>query len=172
MYSMSKTVNKMSFQDFLDYFPRVELPVTFSEDTLADFSRTNRPFNQEAIHEFLARWEQDLDEFTEFIPCVQLPDAENYIGIVYWKGTLMKYDFILATFEKNGILIERKAISSTLLDSEGVKKSMAHLTEDLIIHIIAGAIEGNETNYQASSSQAFSMEILPSGEILFDKGNT
>jgi len=169
---MSKAQSKMTFEDFLGYFPVIDLPVTFSEDTLADFSRSNRPFNQEAIYEFLARWEQDMDEFTEFIPCVKLPDAENYIGIVYWKGTLLKYDFILATFERNGILIERKAISSTLLDTEGVKKSMAHLTEDLIIHIIAGAIEGNQTNYQASSSQAFSMEILPSGEILFDKGDT
>lgn len=169
---MSKEQSKMSFQDFLDYFPEVDLPVTFSEDTLADFSRTNRPFNQEAIYEYLAKWEKEMDEFTEFVPCISLPANENYIGVIYWKGTLLKYEFILATFEKNGDLIERKAISSTLLDSEGVKKSMAHLTEDLIIHIIAGAIEGNQTNYQASSSQAFSMEILPSGEILFDRGET
>ena len=78
----------------------------------------------------------------------------------------MRYDFVLVTLDKNGELINKKSIASTLVNDNIIKKSIASIEPDLIINIIAGqTLDGEE--YDASMSKAFAMEILPTGEIIF-----
>lgn len=150
----------------LHYFPETTLPVLISEDHLPDYETNSQPFPQLFIDEILLEWEKEADEFTEFIPCFQLPKEENFYSVVYWKGGLLRYDFILVTLNKKGELINKKSIASTIVIDNIIKKSVASIEPDLIINIIAGqTMDGEE--YDASMSKAFSMEILPSGEIIF-----
>ncbi len=150
----------------LHYFPETELPVLISEDHLSEFEINSDPFPQVFIDEVLLEWEKDADEFTEFIPCFRLPKEEKFNAIVYWKGALLRYDFVLVTLDKNGELINKKSIASTIVNDNVIKKSVASIEPDLIINIIAGqTLDGEE--YDASMSKAFAMEILPTGEIIF-----
>lgn len=150
----------------LHYFPETELPIIVSEDYLSDYETNADPFPQVFIDEVLLEWEKDADEFTEFIPCFRLPKEEKFNTVVYWKGALLRYDFIMVTLDKNGELINKKSIASTIVNDNVIKKSVASIEPDLIINIIAGqTLEGEE--YDASMSKAFAMEVLPTGEIIF-----
>lgn len=150
----------------LHYFPETELPVLISEDHLSEFEANSDPFPQVFIDEILLEWEKEADEFTEFIPCFRLPKEEKFNAVVYWKGSLLRYDFILVTLDKNGELINKKSIASTIVNENVIKKSVASIEPDLIINIIAGqTLDGEE--YDASMSKSFAMEILPTGEIIF-----
>nr|HMU04076.1 hypothetical protein [Saprospiraceae bacterium] len=135
-------------------------------DYLSDYETNADPFPQVFIDEVLLEWEKDADEFTEFIPCFRLPKEEKFNTVVYWKGALLRYDFIMVTLDKNGELINKKSIASTIVNDNVIKKSVASIEPDLIINIIAGqTLDGEE--YDASMSKAFAMEILPTGEIIF-----
>lgn len=150
----------------LHYFPETELPIIVSEDYLSDYETNADPFPQVFIDEVLLEWEKDADEFTEFIPCFRLPKEEKFNAVVYWKGALLRYDFIMVTLDKNGELINKKSIASTIVNDNVIKKSVASIEPDLIINIIAGqTLDGEE--YDASMSKAFAMEVLPTGEIIF-----
>jgi len=150
----------------LHYFPEMELPIIVSDDYLSEYESNADPFPQVFIDEVLLDWEKEADEFTEFIPCFRLPKEEKFNSVVYWKGALLRYDFILVTLDKNGDLINKKSIASTIVNDNVIKKSVASIEPDLIINIIAGqTLDGEE--YDASMSKAFAMEILPSGEIIF-----
>jgi hypothetical protein len=150
----------------LHYFPETELPIIVSDDYLSDYETNADPFPQVFIDEILLDWEKDADEFTEFIPCFRLPKEEKFNTVVYWKGALLRYDFIMVTLDKNGELINKKSIASTIVNDNVIKKSVASIEPDLIINIIAGqTLDGEE--YDASMSKAFAMEVLPTGEIIF-----
>jgi len=165
---MSTTVNQ-----FLEYFPLVELPVTVTEDSITTFDSHNDVLPKAAIEHFIIKWESghDIDEYTEFVPCFRLPDtSDDYHAVLYWKGGLLKYEYLLATFDKKeGTLINRKSIAGTIAEGQLIKKSVAQIDEDLIIHIMAG-VGGDNDQYEPESSQAFNMEILSTGEIIFSLG--
>jgi hypothetical protein len=150
----------------LHYFPATELPVLISDDHLCDFEAGSDPFPQSFIDEILLEWEKEADEFTEFIPCFKLPSEEKFDAVVYWKGSLLRYDFMLITLNKAGDVINKKSIASTIVNDNIIKKSVATIEPDLIINIIAGQTEDG-AEYDASRSKSYSMEILPSGEVIF-----
>ncbi len=150
----------------LHYFPETTLPVLISDDHISEYEANSDPFPQAFIDEILLEWEKEADEFTEFIPCFRLPGEEKFDTVVYWKGSLLRYDFMIVTINKKGDLINKKSIASTIINDKIIKKSVAVIEHDLIINIIAGqTLDGDE--YDASMSKSFSMEILPSGEIIF-----
>ena len=139
----------MTFKEFLSFFPVVDLPITLSEDMVEIFSKNNKVLPSSAIAEFISKWEPEIDEYVEFIPCIQLPAEEEFIGLVYWKGGLMQYEYIIVTLTKKGELISRKSISSTIVEGDAIKKSVAHIDEDLIINIMAGAMASDWNQFWA-----------------------
>ena len=161
-----------SFQEFLGFFPEVELPIEVTEELVNTADSVNKVLPAAIIEEFIVKWEgnQDFDEFTEFVPILRIRDAEEFHALLYWKGGLMKYEYILVTLDKNGNFITRRPIASTISDGNTVKKSVAKIDEDMIIHIMAGENEV-DGKYDPSRSQAFNMEILYSGDIIFSLGD-
>ena len=163
---------KISLDDLLGFFPEVELPIEVTEELVNTADAVNKVLPAAIIEEFMVEWEgkQDFDEFTEFVPILRIKEAEEFHALLYWKGGLMKYEYILVTLDKNGTFITRKPIASTISDGNTVKKSVAKIDEDMIIHIMAGENEV-DGNYDPSRSQAFNMEILFSGDIIFSLGD-
>ncbi len=159
----------MTFQEFLSFFPPVELPVTLSEETIDVFSRNNKVLPMEGIVEYIGQWEEIEGDTTEFIPCIRLPEQDDYIGLIYWRGAIMQYDYFLVTLNNKGGLISRKSIASTKIEGDIIKRSVASIDNDFIIHIIAGASKDGE-DYDPEQSQAFSMEVMATGDILFTFG--
>ena len=147
----------------------VDLPVTLSDETIEIFSKNNKVIPLEGIIEFIGQWEEIEDDTTEFIPCFRLPDQDDFIGLIYWRGAIMQYDYFLVTLDKKGSLIARKSIASTRVENNVIKRSVSSIDNDLIIHIIAGASQEGY-DYDPDQSQAFNMEVMPTGDILFSFG--
>lgn len=163
---------KPTLLDLLSYFPKIELPINITEDLVNTADTVNKVLPQSVIEEFVIKWEagQEIDEFTEFVPVCTFDTPDEYTPLIYWKGGLMKYEYILVTLDKRGELITRKPIASTLSDGNSIKKSVSHIDQDLIIHIMAGE-NLVDTKYDPEHSQAFSMELLPTGDIIFSLGD-
>lgn len=154
---------------FLSYFPEIVPPITLTEDSIDHINASNDPLPFYLIKTFIESWEvidESEAEFIEYVPCLKLPKLNKFHSLIYWKAGLMKYDFILANIDETGQLIQRKTICGTMVENELIKKSVANIDEDYIIHIVAGAHKTDEIGYDASYSQTFSMEIMTNGEIV------
>lgn len=160
-------MSKVTLTDVLRFFPEVELPITLNEDMAHNFSSTNKPLPQAILHSHITVWEGELDEYTEYVPCLRLKtDSSEFHALIYWKAELLSYAYILVTIDQQGNLIDRKPIASMLADSEAIKQSVAHIDEDFIINIMAGINKTNE-QYNPAHSQPFAMEIMSDGKIIF-----
>ena len=159
-------------EDFLGFFPEVELPIDITEDLVMTAETVNKVLPSSLIEKYIVEWEkdEDFDEFTEFVPILKIKGTEEFHAIVYWKGGLMRYEYLLITLDKLGNLISRKPIASTLSDGITVKKSVSRIDEDLIIHIMAGENLA-DGKYDPNNSQAFNMEIMHTGDIIFSLGD-
>lgn len=158
-----------SFSDFLDVFPRLDLPLAFSQDTVQTISRETPPLPLELIEEFILPIEPGMaDELTEFIACLRLPKADNYEGIIYWRADLLQYHYTLVTFNpKNNEVIDRQVIAGVSYDGEEMTQSHAMLTETLMLYQVSGQSEGKEEyDYRASTSTARRFQVAASGKIV------
>lgn len=165
MNSHMKTRELLSI---LDYFPPIDLPVAFSEDAIKDISSTNPPLPGKFVYYILESWEGKYDEYSEVIPCVQLPEGDDFIPLVYWKADLYSREYILVTLQKRDLtLISRKVIAGMKSDGKTVIQSVANIEEGHIINIMVGAL--SDTEYDPMSSNALTMEILPGGNIYSQK---
>ena len=158
-----------SFKLFLSCFPQEKLPITLSSENASYFSEKNKALPIELIQRFILQGlpTDHEDEFTEYIACCRLPVSKDVHAVIYWRGSLMHYAYFLCTYTKNGVLINREMIAGLSSDSEMVHHSVATIDEDLIIERVSGSQSEKDALYDPVSSKAVSMEILPSGEIIF-----
>ncbi len=162
---MPTKTEKVKLKDFLSKFPLVELPITLGNDSHHLFSRSNPPLNPLFIQTYITLMEGVIeDEFTEIVPCFSIPDTQDFHAIVYWKASLMDYQYILATFTKKGIPISRKVIGGTYSDGEVIVQSIATIDSDWTIHIVTGRSSIGE-EYDAAKSTAIEIELLPDGHF-------
>lgn len=158
---------KVQFKHFLAQFPELELPITLSDEAQHTFSQENNPLHRLMIEQYIVPLEDvEVDEFTEFVPCFRIPETHDFHAIVYWKAELMSYQYALVTFDKKGNFINKRVLAGTYFDGDKVTKSVATIEEDWTIHIVSGQIAAARENlYDAASSAAFDLELLPDGTI-------
>jgi len=162
---MPTNTEKVKLKDFLAKFPVIELPITLSNESHLVFSRSNQPLHQLFIQTYITLMEGIIeDEFTEIVPCFSIPDTFDFHAIVYWKASLMDYQYILATFTKKGVPISRKVIGGTYSDGETIVQSVATIDGDWTIHIVTGRSAIGE-EYDATKSTAIEIELLPDGHF-------
>jgi len=166
-----KPNEKLNFGHFLEKFPEIDLPITLTEESVTAFSKTNAPLSAHLIQEYILPIErEEIDDFTEFIACLRIPQTHGFFAIVYWKAALLNYQYIMATFSKKGELIDRKVIGGTYSDGEMLIQSVATIEEDWIIYVVSGKTNANATSYDASLSKSFNLELLATGEIIRSDG--
>ena len=161
---------RIPFDQFLEEFPVLPLPVTLSEEAAHSFSRENDVLHSLMIEQYILPMEGEADEYTEFVPCFRFPKTENFHAIVYWKAGLLEYDFVLATFTLAGALIDRRILAGTFVQGDTVTQSVATIDEDWVITVVTGqARSGKGSFYDASTSKVSSLEVLPNGTIIADE---
>lgn len=162
-------MKKPQFADFLSCFPIVELPVTITADSRQEFAKVNKPFPQEIIESFLVPLESDeIDEFTEFEPCFRFAETEEeFNAVIYWRGKIYAYEYLLVTYNRQNQVIARKSIAGSKFENDRMVQSAANISEDYIISIVAGQQDKNQVNYNADMSQSMAFEILSTGDIIF-----
>jgi len=162
-----KKQNTISFAHFLEKFPETSLPIVITEDAHHDFSKNNDPLPVQMISQFLLPIEnEEIDEFTEYVPCFRISDAEKFIAIVYWKASLLDYKFTLVTFDKKGHFIDKTVIAGTKAEGDSLIRSVATIDEDWIIYVMAGVGASTNENYDPTTSKSFHLELLGTGKII------
>ena len=156
-----------AFKNFLKHFSKEKLPITLSDSHISYFDRNNPPLHEDAIRQFIKQGENEDDELTEYIACCLIPGTGNFHGVVYWRGMMLEYDYLLATYDQNGLLINKKVIAGVRSDGQNVHRTVATIEEDWIINIIAGELINNQELYNPLKSKMMVMELLANGEIIF-----
>lgn len=119
------------------------------------------------IEQFILPLEdQEVDDYTEFVPCMRIPETHDFHAVIYWRAGLMNYQYTLACFTKKGELIDKRVIAGTFSDGDVLTTSVATIDEDWSIYIVTGQSSPGEKNYDASSSTAYQLELLPEGRIV------
>ncbi|MBV6443161.1 MAG: hypothetical protein EPGJADBJ_04890 [Saprospiraceae bacterium] len=144
------------------------MPVTLGEETHHVFGIENEPLSDELIARFIHPTETVTpdDEFTEYVPCFALDNTEQFIALVWWKAELMNYEYVLATFDLKGQLIDREVIAYTRVGEDQVYRAVATIGDDREIVIAEGSSSDGNALFDPASSRTREMEILASGEIV------
>lgn len=157
----------VSFENFLERFPEIDLPITLSDDMQLTFSKENEPLQTAMIQQHLMKAENaEPDEFTEFVPCFRLKSTYDIHAIVYWRAGLMDYQYIMATFDKKGNLLDRRVLAGMHAENDIVTRSIATIDADWSIHVVTGQGNSNAKMYDAEQSRAFELELLSEGQIV------
>jgi len=155
----------LAFEAYLEAFQEIDLPITLTEDLSSVFSSENIPLKDEQIAEFIATIDDEIDEYTEFVPCFQLKETEFFKAVVYWKGMLMESKYIITIYSLEGVPIRIKELSKISHDELGVTRSIATIDEDWLI-LIAKGTDDLQDDYDPQKSQMLVLEILPDGQIM------
>lgn len=158
---------KIDFISFLEQFPLLEPPILLGEDSHHAFSKANLPIPAALISHYLIPIDgEEPDENTEFIACFRLDGLKDIHAIVYWKASLLNYNYVLVTFDKAGNMIEKRVIAGTFYDGEKLTQSVATIDEDWMISIASGQSSSHSSGFSATESTAYQLEILPDGTII------
>ena len=160
---------RIRFSHFVEQFPELPLPITLGEDTVRRISKETPPLPGRMIEQFIIPLEptQVNDEFTEFIACLRLPEADNYVGLVYWRADLAQYHYTLVTINpKTEEVIDRVILAGTSYDGEELTQTTAAITEALMIYQVSGQGQGQKFDYTASASTARRFQIADSGKVI------
>ena len=156
-----------SFLIYLKHFSEEGLPIILSDEIIRHFSENNPPLDADSIRRYIdSNPVEEDDDMTEYIACCLIPGTKDFHAVVYWKGTLLTYEYVLATYTKSGVPIARKVIAGIKAEGEIVKRSVATIEEDFGIQIVVGQQGPNDRLYDPRLSLAMSMDILPSGDIV------
>lgn len=161
-------MQKLNFHDFLAKFPPVAMPATLGEDTHHVFGLENDPLSDAMIAQFIHPTEAVAadDEFTEYVPCFSIDGTEQFVALVWWKAELLNYQYVLATFNGKGELIDRKVIAGTTIHEGAVTRAIAVINEEWEITIGEGTSPDGNQIFDPSTSRTRNMEILVNGQIV------
>lgn len=156
-------MNAAEFEQVKSYFPNVSLPITLSEESIKDISKTNKPIDGKSLAVIMEQWVIEYDEFTEIVPCLSLPSTEKYHPFIYWKAGLLTHEYVLVTLDHHYRVINQKVIAGIASKDDKVLRSVATIEEDLTIHVMVGVQQHQQ--YNPMQSTAYYMELTPDGEI-------
>ncbi|MTB52442.1 hypothetical protein [Lewinella sp. W8] len=156
------------FSFFLEQFPELELPLNLTEETVRTISRETPPLSPRLIEQFILPIEPgQVTELTEFVACAQLPESDNFVGVIYWRADLAQYHYTLVTFDpKTEELIDRLVIAGTSFDGTELTQTNAVVTDALMIYQVSGQGNGEDYDYRASNSTARRFQVADSGKII------
>lgn len=151
-------------EKILSCFPILSPPLKLSGEIASTFSSENPPIPGTLIEKYFTNWEH-FDEFTEIVPCFRLETKADHHLLVYWKGSLMSYEYIILSLSKEGLVISKKIIAGTLSNNQTIKESVAYIDQDYFIYTMVGESDINSKDYNPGNSSSFRFEICPDGSI-------
>lgn len=157
---------KSDFEQFVELFPEIELPVTLGEETHLVFSKKNKPLHPLVIQEFIQPLEEKaIGEMTEIIVGFRLPKTKHFHALVYWRADLMSYQYIIATLNVFGELIDKRTIAGTYSDGFQLTQSAATISDKYIIYVASGQSEVDLAEYEAASTAVQRIKINGDGSL-------
>jgi hypothetical protein len=154
------------FSDFLSFFPKTTLPLTIQHTDHHQFSKTNDPLPDPLLLSFvLPNLEFEVDEFTEFLPCLQYESMPGMHHLVLWTARLMHYSFYLMNFNLEGTFLDMEEIAGFYTDNNRIIQKMAHVDAEGNIFLVEGILNETQNEVQPDQTKKWQIEILPDGLI-------
>lgn len=164
-----KQANQITFENFLQFFPYVELPYTITSETQRLISRKNDPLSVTWLQAFVLGEDYEVDDYTEYMPCFSIPDTYGFWAVVYWEAALEGNTYWLATFSREGILIDQKKIAGTRYSNDGLYQMVCTIGESWMFSMAEGKLDA-EGNAAAVSEDAThihtALQLTGDGEIV------
>lgn len=156
----------MEIQKLLDFFPEIQVPVTLREDTYEELSANKPPIPEDIIAYFLIDENEEDDGMTEYIPCFRLPNTKDFYALVYWKASLLNYQYILKTYTTDGTgVIDSVIIGGTVVEGDKLIQSIAMIDADNAIYIATGTSSDDYDFDDAATNTTRSIEINEDGTL-------
>lgn len=163
---MSTAINLKSFTEFLSYFPKMELPLTIQYSDFHSFSKTNDVLPDELLAQFIVpNLDFEIDEFTEFLPCLQYESSPEMYHVIIWTARLMHYSFYLMNFNTKAVFLHSAEIAAFYTKNEQILQRMAHLDAEGGIYVLEGNTDQQVNIVNPESTQKWQIEILPDGTL-------
>jgi hypothetical protein len=161
------TYDKLEFEQFLAWFPKVDLPVLLGETTHHTFSQLNQPIPGAFIHRFLLA--EDVaydDEFTEFIACFQFDISKEVKALVYWEAGLLYYHYRLMVFRPDGTILQNKSLGGMHSDGSSIVRTIIQFESDLVIHTITAVQQSEKETIDLAEATHQRWQIQEDGKIV------
>lgn len=157
------------FEDFLTYFPLIELPVNISSEYFSVFSSFTKPVPEILISKYIMDESrivaEENDPETEYIACFRINENQNFNAIVYLRISLLNYEYHLHTYDNAGRTISSEVISSLNYDGTFIKETAALIDETLRIWKMEGTSAEN-SDFDPANTRFESFLINDNGEII------
>lgn len=156
----------LSFRKFLSAFPEHPLPIALTDESVMEFERENDPLSIELIDLFVEAQEGERFELIDYVPCFSVPGTLDFHAIVIWRGDLLRHEYIMVTFDKQGNQIANAIVAGMKVEGDLVLRSVATIEESWIISVAEGAQAASDLHYSPTSTSTFQLELLATGEII------
>jgi hypothetical protein len=163
-----KRDNQISFENFLMFFPEVELPYSILSETQRMIEEEQEPLSATWMFNFVLGKDAVIDEFTEFMPCFSIASQHKIHILVYWEATLEGNAYKLATFSREGHLIDSRTIAGMRYESNSVIQSVCTITQSLTFSTVDGRLdsEGQPTDFSHETHEQRFCQVEADGQIV------
>jgi hypothetical protein len=158
----------MTLTQFIKLFPKLEPPLTITEESIFAFSKKNKLINQDAIQTYFSTIEKDYDaeaEDLEYVPCFRMAISDDFHSLVYWRARTLSYEYFLINIDKKGNLLDRRLVGG-LIAQKGSLLRMALSIDINHIFYIAASLTDQKDDKAEADTQTYSLEIFPDGTII------
>ena len=156
------------FTEFIEFFPLLELPLSLLPD-ISQIPSVPVPLPAVLIDAYILPFEGDeADEYTEYVPYGRISGTKDFLAVIYWKAGVMQYEFVLATYNKEGNPLSHAIIGGLSSDEEGLLHSVAVIDQDMRINIAEGLSLNEDELLDLNKTNTYQMAILPDGTISYD----
>jgi len=157
---------KTGFNELLSYFPPVDLPFTLQEGSEHEFGLNNDYIPMSMLEEWIyPNLPFEADEFTEIIPGVHWKTTGGCTLLVFWSARLMKYSFIIYSFDQNGKWIDQAEVAGFTALGDEVVRRMASINDPDTIYVVEGVQKINATDIRPGDSRKWEIQVLSTGEM-------
>jgi len=165
----SKKKNRITFENFLNFFPPVELPYTITSDTQRLISLKNDPLSAEWMFNFVLGKDDVIDEYTEYMPCFSLPDTKKFFALVYWEAGIEGSTYFLITYTKGGVIIDKSKIAGTKYQQDGLYQMVCTISPSWLFSCAEGRLDESGNAAPISSEDTHrhtALQMTSEGEIV------
>ncbi|MBK7880023.1 MAG: hypothetical protein JNK69_08620 [Saprospiraceae bacterium] len=155
------------FLKLLAYFPEANLPFTLQEGSEHDFGLANDQLPSALLEEMLMpNLPFELDEFTEILPGFHWKTPSGGYILVFWVARLMKYSFILFSFDETGKWVDDAEVAGFFTEGNHFIRRMANIDDPQTIYIVEGVqfLDGKDIRPQETSK--WIIEVMPNGQFI------
>lgn len=163
---MESSSPSKQFSNFLSFFPKATLPLTIQHDDHHHFSKSNDALPDELLQEYvIPNLDFEMDEFTEFLPCLQFESTPGLHHVVLWTARLMHYSFYVMNFSAQGMFLDMAEIAGFYSDNEKLVQMMAHVDADGNLFLVEGNLNDTQNEVSPDKTKKWQLQMLPDGLI-------